>query len=148
MVLLERLALLPAERLALLERVVPEERFTVLPVERLVVPVERLTELPEVAVLAAEERPAEEEERTAPVPETVLEAERATLVAELRALRAAVPAAVVRLPDAEARVAPVRELEEARVAGALLERPAEEVRLDEPPMASVRRLWVRLLVPK
>ena len=135
---LTELELRAAEELELRVAVLPEVR----------------TVLPEVLRVAADAllRAAEVEERTAPVPETWPAEERATLLAEERAVRAAVPVPPAARVAAEGLDATPVELRPATDAvllvAVLLLRLPEMLCVERPPMASVLRGWVRLLVPK
>ena len=129
---------LRAAELELREAVLPEVR-TVLP------------EL-ELRVAADALRAAEEEERTAPVPETWPAEVRATLLAEERAVRAAVLVPLAERVAAEGLEAtPVElrpETDAVLLVAVLLLRLPAMLCVERPPMASVLRGWVRLLVPK
>lgn len=143
-------------RLCVLGRLAEEEELRVAPEERYVV------EEPEVrGAVAVVLRPLAEEERTTPFPETwPAEALRATLLAEERVRVAAAERAAEelvrvaaeeedRVAAAEGRVAAREEVALLlRVDRPLLLRDAELLRLERPPMASVLRWCVRLLVPK
>ena len=133
---LTELELREAEALELRAAVLPEVR----------------TVLPEVLRVAADAlRAAEEEERTAPVPETWPAEERATLLAEERAVRAAVlvPLAErVAAEGLEAAPEPRPATDAVLLVAVLLLRLPEMLCVERPPMASVLRGWVRLLVPK
>ena len=109
--------------------------------------------MPEVLRVAADAllRAAEVEERTAPVPETWPAEERATLLAEERAVRAAVlvPLAErVAAEGLEAAPEPRPATDAVLLVAVLLLRLPEMLCVERPPMASVLRGWVRLLVPK